>query len=111
MNIYPELNVYPLPNFETIVDNLAKYQVFSTIDLKSAYHQIRIRESDEAYTAFEANGKLYQFTCVPFGVTNGFAVFQRAIERFVREEQLSDTFSSLDRRKKSKGTRHMLKDF
>lgn len=58
-----------------MVNNLAKYHVFSTFDLKIAYHQIRIRDSDEPYTDFEADVKLYQFMCTPFNVTNGVAVF------------------------------------
>ncbi|XP_042232861.1 uncharacterized protein LOC121873374 [Homarus americanus] len=45
-----------------MVNTLAKYHVFSTFDLKSAYHQLRISESDKPFTAFEANGRLYQFT-------------------------------------------------
>ncbi|KRX25486.1 Retrovirus-related Pol polyprotein from transposon gypsy [Trichinella nelsoni] len=42
----------------------------STIDLKSAYHQIPIPNDEKLYTAFEADGSLYQFTRIPFGVTN-----------------------------------------
>ena len=55
-----------------------------------------IRESDKPYTAFEANGNLYQFTRIPFGVTNGVAVFQRAIDKFVKEELLCDKFPYVD---------------
>ena len=62
INIYAELNAYPLPKIETMVNNLAKYKFYSTFDLRSAYHQIPIRYEDRLYTAFEANGKLFQFT-------------------------------------------------
>ncbi|XP_042234811.1 uncharacterized protein LOC121874649 [Homarus americanus] len=96
VNIYTNLNAYPLPNIETMVNTLAKYHVFSTFVLKSAYHQLRISESDKPFTAFEAHGRLYQFTRVPFGVTYGVAVFQRAIDKFVEEENLCDTFPYLD---------------
>ncbi|XP_063872039.1 uncharacterized protein LOC135106710 [Scylla paramamosain] len=75
INQYTELDAYPLPRIEDMVHNLAKYKVFSTFDLKSAYHQISIKESERKYTAFEGAGKLYQFCRVPFGVTNGVAVF------------------------------------
>ena len=55
-----------------------------------------IKETDQKYTGFEANGRLYQFCRIPFGVTNGVAVFQRAMDRFVEEEGLKDTFPYLD---------------
>ncbi len=95
INQYTELDAYPLPRIEDIVHNLAKYKVFSTFDLKSAYHQISIKESERKYTAFEGAGKLYQFCRVPFGVTNGVAVFQRAMDKLV-DEDLKDTFPYLD---------------
>ena len=79
-----------------MVDSLASYEVFSTFDLKSAYHQVPIKYADRKYTGFEANGRLYQFCRIPFGVTNGVAVFQRAMDRFVEEEGLKDTFPYLD---------------
>ncbi|CAB4041233.1 Hypothetical predicted protein, partial [Paramuricea clavata] len=53
-------------------------------------------EADQKYTAFEANGRLDHFRRVPFGVTNGVAVFQRAMDKFVDEEGLKDTFPYLD---------------
>ena len=55
-----------------------------------------IKEADQAYTAFEANRRLYHFRHIPFGVTNGVAVFQRAMDKFVDEEGLKDTFLYLD---------------
>ena len=96
INLYTELDAYPLPRIEEMVHDLAKYKVFSTFDLKSAYHQIKIKDYEKKYTAFEANGKLYQFTRIPFGVTNGVAAFQRAMDRLIEEECLSDTFPYLD---------------
>ena len=79
-----------------MVNNLAIYKVYSTFDLKSAYHQVPIKETDQKYTGFEANGRLYNFRRIPFGVTIGVAVFQRAMDRFVEEEELKDTFPYLD---------------
>lgn len=55
-----------------------------------------IKESNQKYTGFEANGRLNQFCRVPFGLTNGVAVFQRAMDRFVQEEKLDNTFPFLD---------------
>ena len=54
------------------------------------------REEDKKFTAFEANGCLYQFRRMPFGVTNGVATFQRIINDFITSEGLLDTFAYLD---------------
>ena len=96
INIYTELDAYPVPRIDGIVNKLSKYQVFSTFDVKSAYHQIKIKESDKIYTGFEANGRLYQFTRIPFGVKNGVAAFQRKMDGIVEEDNLEGTFPYLD---------------
>ena len=87
---------YPLPRIDDTVNKIAQYRVFSTIDLRSAYHQIPIRNEDKPYTAFEACGRLYQFARVPFGVTNGVACFQRIVDSFIQEEELVGTYAYLD---------------
>ena len=96
INIYTELDSYPLPRIDEMINNLSQYKVFSTFDLKNAYHQIPIRLDDKKYTGFEANGKLYQFCRIPFGVTNGVAVFQRQMDKLITDEGLKDTFPYLD---------------
>ena len=65
INQYTDLDAYPLPRIDDMVNNLAAYKVYSTFDLKSAYHQVPIKESDRKYTGFEANGRLYQFCRIP----------------------------------------------
>ena len=85
------IDAYPLPRIDDLVNNLAKYKIFNTLDLKSAYHQIKIPLEEKQYTAFEADGKLYQFCRVPFGVTNGVSVFQRVIDGIISENKLKDT--------------------
>ena len=70
--------------------------MFSTFDLRSAYHQIPIAEKDRIYTAFEASGKLWEFIRIPFGVTNGVPAFQREMDKLVQNEGLSDTFPYVD---------------
>ncbi|KRY46189.1 Retrovirus-related Pol polyprotein from transposon 17.6 [Trichinella britovi] len=68
----------------------------SPIDLKSAYHQIPIPNDEKLYTAFEADESLYQFTRIPFGVTNGVACFQRVINSFIEKEKLKGVVAYLD---------------
>ena len=70
-------------------------RVFSTIDLKSAYHQVKIKDADKPFTAFEADG-LYQFKRIPFGVTNGVASFQRIMNEIINSEKLSNVYVYLD---------------
>ena len=96
INKYTQLDAYPLPNIEGLAHKVAQYSVFSTFDLKSAYYQIPICNSDKPYTAFEASGRLYQFTRLPFGVTNGVASFQRIMDKIIDAENLSGTFAYLD---------------
>ena len=96
VNQYTEVDAYPLPRIDDMITNLSKYRVFSTFDLKNAYHQFPICDSDKKYTGFEANGRLYQFCRIPFGVTNGVAVFQKQMARIIAEEQLRETFPYLD---------------
>ena len=88
INQYTELDAYPLPRIDDMINNLAHYKVFSTFDLRNAYHQVPILKDDRKYTGFEANGRLYQFRRMPFGVTNGVAVFQRLMDNIIKEEKL-----------------------
>ena len=96
VNVYTELDAYPLPRIDDMVNQLAEYSVFSTFDLKSAYHQVEISPEDRIYTAFEANGRLYEFTRIPEGVTNGVPKFQRVVDKVVQDEDLKGTFPYMD---------------
>ena len=96
INRFTLLDAYPLPHMNNLIQKIASYRVFTTVDLRDAYHQIPIRDSDKPYTAFEACGNLYQFRRIPFGVTNGVACFQRVIDEIIRQENLRDTFAYID---------------
>ena len=96
INQYTKFDGYLLLRIDDVVNPLANYKVFSTFDLKRAYHQVPIKESDLKYTGFEANGRLYHFRRIPFGVTDGVTVFQRAMDKMVEEDELNDTFPYLD---------------
>ena len=98
INKFTELDAYPLPRLDDVAFSVSRYQVYSALDLKSAYHQIPIAESDKPYTAFEADGGLYQFCRLPFGVTNGVAAFQRIMDQLIAKHGLKvkGTFAYLD---------------
>ena len=96
INRFTLLDAFPLPRISNMVNKIAQCRVFSTTDLRSAYHQVPLKEADKPYTAFEARGNLYQFTRLPFGVTNGVACFQREMMKFVDENGLEASFPYLD---------------
>ena len=73
------LDAYPLPKIDEQVNQIARYRFFSTFDLKPAYYQMLILVEDRPFTTYEANGKLYQYCRLPFGVTNGVSAFQRIL--------------------------------
>jgi hypothetical protein len=68
-------NKYPLPRNEDLFDQLRGANVFTKIDLRSGYHQLRIRPSDRPKTSFITKYGLYEFTVMSFGLTNAPAYF------------------------------------
>ena len=96
INLYTELDAYPLPRIDDLFNALASYNVFSTFDFRSAYHQISVADLDRRFTAFEAGGKLWELARISFGVTNGVPAFQREMDKMVADEGLSVTFPYLD---------------
>ena len=96
INKITKVAAYPSPMIEEIVNKLAQYRKFSKFDLKAAYNQVAIPEKDIAKTAFQANQQKFEYTRIPFGLTNAVAAFQRIMDDIIREENLKDTYVYLD---------------
>ena len=78
-------NKYPLPRIEDLFDQLRGARVFSKIDLRSAYHQLKIRPSDIEKTAFTTRYGLYEYTIMSFGLTNAPAYFMYLMNKVFME--------------------------
>ena len=84
-------NRYSLPRIDDLFDQLRGAQVYSKIDLRTGYHQLRVRETDIPKTEFKTRYGHFKFTVMPFGLTNALAafidlmhmVFQPYLDQFV----------------------------
>ena len=78
-------NRYPLPLVSSAFELLQGATIFTKLDLRNAYHLVRIREGDEWKTGFNTPSGHYEYLVMPFGLTNAPAVFQALINDVLRE--------------------------
>ena len=96
MNDITIKNRYPLPLISSAFELLKGAKIFTKLDLRNAYHLVRIREGDEWKTAFNTPSGHYEYLVMPFGLTNAPAVFQALVNNVLREMLNSFAFVYLD---------------
>jgi len=67
---------FSIPLVEELIDELAGSMIFSKIDLRAGYHQLRVAEEDVFKTVFKAHSGHFKFFVMPFGLTNALATFK-----------------------------------
>ena len=85
LNKYTVRNRYPLPLIPVLLDQVKRAQIYTRLDLRGAYHLVRMREGDEWKTAFKTQFGLYEYLVMPFGLCNAPAAFQFFLNDVLKE--------------------------
>ena len=86
LNNVTEKDSTPLSRIDNTLDQLIGSQLFTKIDLKDAFNQMRIKEGDKWKTAFKTRYGTFEYLVMPFGLTNALATFQKYVNWVLREE-------------------------
>lgn len=83
INSFTIKEAFPFPNVQDHLNSIPKSNVFSSIDLKSGYHQIELAETSRKYSGFVILGEHYEFLRLPFGLTNAPRIFQSVMQQIL----------------------------
>ena len=96
LNDITRKDVYPLPRIDACLDAMAGAQYFSTFDLRSGYHQVRMHEADADKTSFVTRQGAFRFRRLPFGLCNAGSTFQRLMDIVMKEANFEICLVYLD---------------
>ena len=85
LNAITVKNCYPIPRIADLIKSLSKASIFTKIDLRWGYNNVRIKEGDEWKTAFITRQGLFEATVMYFGFSNALATFQSMINGILRD--------------------------
>lgn len=85
LNMITEVENFPIPIIDDILNGLSGCEYFSTMDLKGGFYQLEINRSSRNFTAFSANNFQYRFCRLPMGLSNSPAFFQRCVNTILEK--------------------------